>query len=185
MSSSATSTVSNGTPSSTPTSTEEHECYILLGFEDNIGCPQEDWAIATPQLSGKLPFQVKAPCNVLPISLHHDYESYSTDWTGQVESILASPGENPELHKIPEFTGRAVEAFQSSEVEFEKPRPASHEDSVLESSLDIKSSILTDSSNMFLAHACRRAGSVSVEKCWSNWRIHLQCLAVICQSWSS
>src|SRR5258708_17065699 len=125
-------------------------------FSINIGCPQEDWAIATPQLSGKLPFQVKAPCNVLQISLHHDYESYSTDWTGQVESILASPGENPELHKIPEFTGRAVEAFQSSEVEFEKPRPASHEDSVLESSLDIKSSILTDSSNMFLAHACRR-----------------------------
>ena len=116
---------------------------MLLGFEDNIGCPQEDWAIATPLLSGKLPFQVKAPCNVLPISLHHDYESYSTDWTGQVESILASPGENPELHKIPEFTGRAVEAFQSSEVEFEKPRPASHEDSVLESSLDIKSSILS------------------------------------------
>src|SRR5258708_14438422 len=63
LSSSATSTVPNGTPSSTPTSTEEHECYILLllGFEDNIGCPQEDWAIATPQLSGKLPFQVKAP----------------------------------------------------------------------------------------------------------------------------
>ncbi len=37
------------------------------------------------------------------------------DRTGQVKSILASPGENPELHEIPEFTGRAVEAFQSSE----------------------------------------------------------------------
>src|SRR5258708_13773241 len=40
LSSSATSTISNGTPSSTPTSTEEHECYILLGFEDVRACPR-------------------------------------------------------------------------------------------------------------------------------------------------
>src|SRR5258708_26103564 len=49
---------------------------------------------------------VKAPRNVMPVCLHHDYESYSAECPVQSELVLARPGDDGESNRIPKFMGR-------------------------------------------------------------------------------
>ena len=65
--------------------------------------------------------------------------------------------------KSSECASRAVKAFQVPEVSAEKPRPAGHKNLDTDSSLDIKSPMLTDLSNLLLVHVCRRAESALME----------------------
>ena len=59
---------------------------------------------------------VKAPHNMMPMSLRRKHETYG-------------------MERMPpsEFSSRAVEVFQSPEVEFRKPRPIGQDNSTVES----------------------------------------------------
>ncbi len=81
---------------------------------------------------------VKAPQNVMPVRLHHDYESYSVECTESSEVELGSLGVHPSSMKVPKFPSRVVDALQMGEQKLEKQWPEGlSEDLLLESSFTI------------------------------------------------
>src|SRR5258707_1497955 len=55
---------------------------------------------------------IKAPRNVMPISLCHDYESYGTERTDGAESVLTSPRVNPKSNEVLELERHVVKGIQ-------------------------------------------------------------------------
>jgi len=81
---------------------------------------------------------VKVLQNVMPVRLHHDYESHSAECISSSEVELASPGMDLSSQQVPKFMRRAIETLQRRENDSEKPRPDGlSEDLVLDSSLSI------------------------------------------------
>ena len=97
---------------------------------------------------------VKAPRNVMPISLRRDYESYSAECTYRGGETIASPGDDPSSKVVPTFMNRAIEAVRMPELDPEKPRPVGlNEDLILQSTL----------ASPFFAEAVKKAWFAAVK----------------------
>src|SRR5258708_21994839 len=78
---------------------------------------------------------VKAPRNVMLVSLRRDYESCGTEFSGRVKSVISSPGDDLKSREVPSFLRQAIEVLQIPEADSEKSRPVGlNEDLVLEPS---------------------------------------------------
>ncbi len=78
---------------------------------------------------------VKAPQNMMPVSLHRSCESNSIEWVTHPEFVLTRLGDDPRSEAVPKFMRSAVEVLQIPDVELEKSRPLGlKEDLVIEAS---------------------------------------------------
>ena len=81
------------------------------------------------------------------VSLWRDYESCGTEFSGRVESVISSPGDDPKSREVPSFLRQAIEALRIPEADSEKSRPVGlNKDLVLEPSL----------ASLFFAEVMRR-----------------------------
>ncbi len=72
-----------------------HDMGVTLQLWENGDCKSRSVLIN--------PLLVKAPRNVMPVSLQQDYESCGTEFSGRVKSVISSPGDDPKSREVPSF----------------------------------------------------------------------------------